>query len=198
MSEKKRWTSKAFAAVATGAAAAVIGAWGTHFIGPRQQPVSLSVVAESGTPINESDSKSANEPTAETLLAQSRISFVDWQALVKQSLTAEQRQAIFERYRGERVTWEGYVDQMNRISPDNGGTSSSQFILAIYEDQETLASRSLGRAPALCLFPREAADALGALKRGQRVIVQGTFAATTLHGQLLGTRLYHCQLVVDD
>ena len=190
MAIRRRWARKTVAAVSTGVAATIIGAWGTYLVGPRQEAAPLSVSAASVEP--------THEPTIEVRLATSRISFADWQALVKQALTLEQRQAIFERYRGERVTWQGYVDQVNRVTPENGGTSASQFILVLYEDRETLASKSLGRAPALCLFPRDAADDLNALERGQQIVLEGTFAANTLHGQLLGTRLYKCEIIATD
>jgi hypothetical protein len=137
----------------------------------------------------------SQEPSVDELLAASRVSFSDWQALVKQAFDVDQRKAVFERYRGARVTWQGYVDQVNRVSPETGSSSSAQFILVMYEDLETLNSRALGRAPALCLFDRNAEQDLNQLRQGERIVVQGTFAAATLHGQLLGTRLYDCKLL---
>ena len=177
----------------TGVAAVVIGAWATHFLGPRSQP---------DPPPNPSPlphpSPIVVDPAVDEIerqLASSRISFADWQALVKEGLDREQRKRVFERYRGERVTWQGYVGSVNHIKPEYGASTSAQFLVAIYENKPTLNSKMLGRAPALCIFPMEADEQLDELQQGQRVVIQGTFADPTLHGELLGTRLYNCKIL---
>lgn len=166
----------------TGVAVVVIGAWATHYLGPR------SGLDPPPQPDDPSDD-------IEQQLASSRITFTDWQALVKEALTPEQRKRIFERYRGARITWQGYVGAVNRIKPEYGASTSAQFIVAMYEDKPTLNSGMIGRAPALCIFPTEAEEEMDDLQSGQRVVIQGTFADQVLHGQRLGTRLYDCKVL---
>ncbi len=186
MLKKRLFSAKTVVAIITAVVATVAGAWGKHLIGPRPAPPSQHASIQTG----ELERRSA----LVAQLAESRVSFADWQALLKQSLNADQRKAIFERYRGERVTWQGYVSGVNRIA-DRYSTSSEQFIVAIYEDRETLNSQSLGRAPALFIFPRGAEDELSNVSYGQHIVLQGTFADPSLHGHRLGTRLYNCELL---
>ena len=66
--------------------------------------------------------------------------------------------------------------------------------MVMYEDRSTLESSRLGRAPALCIFSSDTDEQLKQLSRGDRIIIEGTLAASSLHGELLGTKLYQCKL----
>jgi hypothetical protein len=173
-----------------GVAVAIAGAWGVRWLGPSPNPSPLVVPGPGG-----SGTTAGGPQEIEELLKESRISFADWQALVKQTVGLDQRRQIFERYRGARVTWRGYFDMVNPIRAEYDASRAGDFLLVMYESRQTLESQALGRAPALCIFPGESSDGLQELQRGAEIVVQGTFAAERLHGELLGTRLYDCRLI---
>jgi hypothetical protein len=163
--------------------------WCTFWLGPKSRVTSNSDAVTTRAP--------EREPDIRQLLQESRISFADWQQLVKKSGSSAARKDLVDNYIGERVTWQGVVDSVSMISAENGGNPNQRYLLAMYEDVETAGSKSLGRAPALCLFADGYKDRLARLEAGQMVIVRGTLAASeTLHGTLLGTRLYRCELLV--
>ena len=182
----------------SGILVAVLGAWFTYWIGPKPPTPAEFVPVHTEQPISEvpAETPTRQEQVAK-LLRESRISFADWQQIVKAVLPEEKRKQIFENYRGERVTWQGVVEQINEIPRDNGGNPASRYIMVMYEDQETQQTHQLGRAPALCLFPANSQEELQQISPGQEIIVQGTLAAPeTLHGTLLGTRLYNCAVLL--
>jgi hypothetical protein len=162
--------------------------WCTFWIGPKSIATNnMDAVTTRGP---------EEETTIRQLLQESRISFADWQQLVKTSGSSAARKGLVENYVGERVTWQGVFDSVSTISAENGGNPNQRCLLVMYEDVETAGSNNLGRAPALCLFADEYKERLARLKAGQTIIVQGTLAASeTLHGTSLGTRLYRCKLL---
>jgi hypothetical protein len=172
--------------------------WSTYWLGPRPSTRGDST-AISPVPVGNGVSgqpvAAGNE--AETGLAASRIRFPDWQQLIKAPADDATRRSLVENFRGETVTWEGYFDEVNEISSERGGSESGRFILTMYESEAVRLSAALGRAPALCLLSEAARSEISSLKPGQRVIVRGTLAAPeTLHGTLLGTRLYNCEILL--
>ncbi len=167
-------------------------AWSTYLLGPdnsRRNDSEKVPVANSSTEVQTPKTNASNE------LAASRIRFADWQRLIKTPGDDATRRSLVENYRGETVTWEGYLDQINEISPENGGSENQRFLLCMYESESVRQSNELGRAPALCALAESFRDQVATLRPGQRVIVKGTLAAPeTLHGSLIGTRLYNCEL----
>lgn len=198
----KKWllSWKTHSSLLTGILVAVAGAWFAHWMGPGspQQPVNPQVrrtIAEDDQAIT-MPAPSAEEIAAQ-MVAESRISFADWQQLVKAVLPEDKRKKIFENYRGEQVRWRGVVNQVNRVPEQYGGSANKRFALVLYEDQDVRDSQQLGRAPAICMFPDSESEELDQVVAGQKVVVQGTLAAPeTLHGTLLGTRLYNCKLLL--
>ena len=182
----------------SGILVAVLSAWFTHWMGPKQPTASDFVPLYRAQTVGQaSEEKPTRAAEVAKLLRETRISFADWQQMVKAVLPEEKRKQIFENYRGERVTWRGVVEQINEIPRDKGGTPAARYIMVMYEDQETRQANQLGRAPALCLFPDNSQEALQQISPGQEIIVQGTLAAPqTLHGTLLGTRLYNCEVLL--
>jgi hypothetical protein len=179
----------------SGILVAVLGAWFTHWIGPGSSPVQfVPIPVEKQSP----DVKPSldHQTDVAKLVQESRISFADWQQLVKAVLPEEKRMQILENYRGERVSWQGVVDQINEIPRENGGNATNRYLMVMYEDRQTKVATELGRAPALCIFPANSQDDLQQISPGQEITLQGTLAAPeTLHGTLLGTRLYNCKLL---
>lgn len=165
-------------------------AWFTHWFGPSKR----SDLASLTLPV-----KSAELPDRKPEVppsASSRIQFSDWQQLVKATRDAESRRLLAENYRGETVVWEGVLDAVNTVPSSAGASANQKFLLVMYESESVRASDALGRAPALCLLPETAASDLENLHPGQRITVRGTLAAPeTLHGTLLGTRLYNCEIL---
>lgn len=182
-------------------------AWFTHWFGPRKQTVhgvpmlnDLAVVkALSADDDNPTTDSVSSKPSLDIskLIAASRIRFTDWQQLIKASQDSESRRRLVENYRGETVVWEGVFDGISRIAAENGGTPAQQYLLVMYEAESVRTSSNLGRAPALCMLPEAAGAVLSDLEPGQKIVVQGTLAAPeTLHGTLLGTRLYNCEVLL--
>jgi hypothetical protein len=167
-------------------------AWSTYLLGPDNSRRNDSEKVLATTPSTESQTPKTNLSTE---LAVSRIRFADWQRLIKTPGDDTTRRSLVENYRGETVTWEGYLDQVNEIKPENGGSEHQRFLLCMYESESVRQSDDLGRAPALCALPESFRDQVATLRPGQRVIIKGTLAAPeTLHGTLIGTRLYNCEL----
>lgn len=134
-------------------------------------------------------------PDYQKLLAESPISFADWQAAVRDKFSVEQRRAIFGDEVGTRVTWRGVFDQYNAITQGQV-SGDSAYILVMFEDEK--AREGIGPlkpAPALCHFSALAKRQLEELQPGQKIVVSGRIADPDMAGQLLGTRLKECELV---
>jgi hypothetical protein len=173
-------------------------AWATYWLGPDSSThgdsPSVSVTIQAGP---QTGTQTAADKGDETLVAASRIRFHDWQQLIKTPADDATRRSLVENFRGETVTWEGYFDGVHEIDPAHGGTETSRFLLAMYESEAVRSSTALGRAPALCMLSESARGQVAELKPGQRVVIKGTLAAPeTLHGSLLGTRLYNCEILL--
>lgn len=171
--------------------------WSTYWLGPkpstRVESTAVSAVPQAG---GVSDERIAAGNEAETDLAASRIRFPDWQQLIKAPADDATRRTLVENFRGETVTWVGYFDEVNEIPSEYGGSETGRFILSMYESETVRVSEALGRAPALCMLSESARREIASLKPGQQVVIKGTLAAPeTLHGTLLGTRLYNCEIL---
>jgi hypothetical protein len=171
-------------------------AWSTYLFGP-----SPTTRVESTATILPSPSVSGEQVVIQdkiaTSLATSRIRFPDWQQLIKTPADDATRRSLVENFRGETVTWEGYYDEFHEIDAVYGGSETNRFLLSMYDSEQSRTSTALGRAPALCGLPESAREQVADLKPGQRVIIKGPLAAPeTLHGTLIGTRLYNCEILV--
>lgn len=134
-------------------------------------------------------------PDYQKLLAESPISFDDWQAAVRDKFSVEQRRAIFGGEVGTRVTWLGVFDHYNAITQGKV-SGASAYILVMFEDEKARAGVGpLKPAPALCHFSALAKRQLAELRPGQRIVVSGQIADPDMAGQLLGTRLKECELL---
>lgn len=173
-------------------------AWSTYWLGPRtsiqvETPLHWSVFQADPPNVH----RVAPDEAIATRLAASRIRFPDWQQLIKTSADDANRRSLVENYRGETVTWEGYFDEVQELSAPFGGSETGRFLLSMYESEAVRTSTILGRAPALCVLSESARNQVADLKPGQRVVIQGTLAAPeTMHGNLLGTRLYNCEILL--
>lgn len=172
-------------------------AWSTYLLGPRPSTGGNAALLSTTLPASLATSElTAADSGVTASLAASRIRFPDWQQLIKTPKDDVTRQSLVENYRGETVTWEGYFDEVNEVSATKGGSESQRFILAMYESESVRNSKDLGRAPALCWLSESARNHVADLKPGQKLIIKGTLAAPeTVHGTLLGTRVYNCEIL---
>ncbi|MEQ8208185.1 MAG: hypothetical protein RH917_00005 [Lacipirellulaceae bacterium] len=185
------------AAVITGAMGIVgtllacVTTWALGHFGPGPDPVNPpSPPSPVPQPIS-----TDTRPDYQKLLAESPISFADWQAAVRDKFSVEQRQAIFGDEVGTRVTWLGVFDQYNAIKYGEV-SGDSAYILVMFEDEKAREGVDpLKPTPALCHFSALAKRQLAQLKPGQRVVVSGRIADPDMAGQLLGTRLKECELL---
>lgn len=133
------------------------------------------------------DAPAERRPVRRTNESAAALNFASFQATVKDnSLTEEVHQRAIDRLQGKIVIWQGYVDAVNRLTPETGDA----WMVVLCEDEETL-SQSLFKRPALCRFAADPDGAVSQVRRGQRVTLSGEFSEHSA----LGTTLRNCALL---
>jgi hypothetical protein len=201
-----------------GVVAAVVKTWVTYYLGPPQtgiaaplvQPVQTQTVqsqqphaqplpAHVGQSHGEKQVAVVTSPqpplTVEDLLNQSPISLMRWQEMVEHSTgTGPEHERLFRPYLGKEVVWEGFYDQSHVVESPTDDAHACTLIL--HESRGTLFNKPVLGPPFIrCWIPKQKAEELKTLQRGDWVVVRGRINDAMLAGSRLCTDLDQCEII---
>lgn len=201
-----------------GVVAAVVKTWVTYYLGPPQtgiaaplvQPVQTQSVQVHQPPAQLAQAQSGGSPsentvtaatsrqapvTVEDLLNRSPISLMHWQEMVEKSTgTGPEHERLFRPYLGKEVVWEGFYDQSHLVESPSDDAHACTLIL--HESRGTLFNKPLLGPPFIrCWLPKQKAEELKTLQRGDWVVVRGRINDAMLAGSRLCTDLDQCEII---